>query len=527
MLDTQFPSVQNLRQAQQSRRRLLFGGMLFLMALIFGVMLAVMRSTDEDRTTFVIGSGLIMLACLATPVAIWRNPRLGVYLLIIGVAMFPGIQINHAAHVLTENFPFWLNGSSIGQTYANTYAFKLLIISPAEAIMIVTTLAWIIRMVANREERFEKGVFFWNIVLYGAVVFMGYARGLMKNGDNTIALYEVRAQAQMLLVYILAVNLIRTKEHVKTLLWVLTISLGIQGLLGMAGYFVAGEVSAAGFMSHDQSLVLNITFFIALLAVATRADKRLKWVALLSVPATLVAVLGNQRRAGMGAFMIAFMPLLPMLAVIIKSRRVQILKLSLVIAILGGAYLGAAWNGQGAWALPARAIRSQNEPDARDASSDSYRYAENFDLKATRDTSPWIGIGFGLPFYQPIYLVELTTDFLKYIPHNSVLWLWMRTGHIGFFCFWILMATIIIKGLQILREVEDPEILIVGLLAIMFTIMLYIYGKYDLMLTVCRQTVALGLFVGVLSNAKAMEARLTPAAPPPLAHEDDVLLNEE
>ena len=522
MLDTQFPSLENLKRAQQTRRWLLLGGMLLMFALIFGVMLTVMRSTNEDKTTFVIGSGLLMLICMVIPVVIWQNPRNGLYLLLIGIAMFPGIQINHRAYVLTENIPFWLNASSIGQSYANSNAFKMLIISPAEAIMILTFLAWMVRLIVSREEHFDKGEFFWSIVPYGLIVLMGYIRGNLKHGDNTIALYEVRAQAQMLLVYILAVNLIRTKEHVRTLLWVLTVSLGIQGLLGMIGYFMAGAVTAAGFMSHDQSLVLNLTFFLAVLAVATRMDARLKWIALLSVPATLVVVLGNQRRAGMGAFLIAFMPLLPILGVILKSRRVQILKLSIFIAFFGGIYLGAAWNSEASWALPARAIRSQNEPDSRDASSDAYRFMENFDLKATRDTSPWIGIGFGLPFYQPMYLIELTTDFLKYIPHNSVLWLWMRTGNIGFFCFWMLMAAIIIKGLYILKEVEDPELLTVGLLAIMFTIMLYIYGKYDLMLTVCRQTVALGLLVGILSNAKAIQDRLN--SPPLSQAEEEALM---
>ncbi len=524
MLDTQFPSLQNLKQAQTNRRRLVMGFMVLILALVFGVMLTVMRSTNEDRTTFVIGSGLVMLVCMAVPVAIWRNPRVGIHLLLIGVAMFPGIQINHSAHVLSENIPFWLNGSSIGEAFANTYAFKMLIISPAEGIMIVTFLAWIIRMVTGREERFEKGVFFWNIMLYGLVVFMGFVRGNLKHGDSTIALYEVRAQAQMLLVYILAVNLIRTKEHVKALLWVLTVSLGIQGLLALEGFFASGEVTPAGFMSHDQSLVLNLTLFIALLTVATRAEARLRWVALLSVPATAIALLGNQRRAGIGAFMIAFLPLMPILGSIVKSRRAQIAKLAVLLAIIGVPYIAAAWNGQGAWALPARAIRSQSEPNSRDASSDAYRYAENFDLKATRDTSPWIGIGFGQPFYQPIYLVELTTDFLKYIPHNSILWLWMRTGNLGFFCFWMLMAAVIIKGIHILKEIKDPELLTVGLLPIMFIIMLYIYGKYDLMLTVCRQTVALGLLVGILSNVKSIQDQLN-TVPPSKTEADGILLD--
>ena len=94
----------------------------------------------------------------------------------------------------------------------------------------------------------------------------------------------------------------------------------------------------------------------------------------------------------------------------------------------------------------------------------------------------------------------------------------------GFFCFWMLMAAIIIKGIHILKEIQDPELLVVGLLPIMFIIMLYIYGKYDLMLTVCRQTVALGLLVGILSNVKSIQDQLN-TVPPSKTEADGMLLD--
>src|SRR5262249_41094509 len=163
-----------------------------------------------------------------------------------------------------------------------------------------------------------------------------------------------------------------------------------------------------------------------------------------------------------------------------KERRKQIVTFALSFSFATAIYLPLAWNASGPWALPARAIRSRSDPNQRDAGSDYYRLAENANLKLTRDTSPWYGIGYGKPFIEFSALPKVTTGFLKYLPHNSILWIWMRIGHLGFFMFLMLVASVLIKGPQILKEVRDPLVQTAGILGLLMLLMLFTFGEFDL-----------------------------------------------
>ena len=77
----------------------------------------------------------------------------------------------------------------------------------------------------------------------------------------------------------------------------------------------------------------------------------------------------------------------------------------------------------------------------RDASSDLYREIENFDLVYTIRAEPLTGVGFGKPFYQPAPLPDISFFvFYRYIPHNSVLWIWLKMGFVGFVAMFFVIA---------------------------------------------------------------------------------------
>lgn len=85
---------------------------------------------------------------------------------------------------------------------------------------------------------------------------------------------------------------------------------------------------------------------------------------------------------------------------------------------------------------PAKLIWSALEQ--KDSSS-SDRVIENTNLIATFSDSPVVGQGFGFPYREVIRSVDLT-EFMplyKFIPHNSVLWLWSAGGIIGFAFLWL------------------------------------------------------------------------------------------
>lgn len=444
--------------------------------------------------------GLSLGIILFIPPIVWHSPRIGLYLLYTASLVLPGFPIPFRATMPTSYVPFWWNISSIGQYFAGTNATSSVVISPAEIMMVVTLLTWLVHRVVTRDLHLLGGRFFWIIAAYTSLVALGFLHGLAKHCNVTIALYEVRAQAYFFLAYLLAVNLFTDIKQIKNLLWITTIMVGIQGIFGAVTYFsLNGTVTEDGFMSHDESIFLNLLLFIAILSPILKVDKRLSITAWALLPPSIIAVLGNQRRASIAAFLIAFLPLFPILWVILKERRKLILQISMAVVITASIYLPIAWNGKGAWALPARAIRSQTDPDTRDASSDYYRYAETVDLKATRDEQPWTGIGYGIKFTQVLPLPMVTTDILYYMPHNSIMWVWMRIGHFGFFCFLMMVATFLISGVQVIRTVQAPTLRMIGLLALALLLMTLTFGKFDLALVNLRIMVCVGILLGILA----------------------------
>src|SRR5690606_24943934 len=121
------------------------------------------------------------------------------------------------------------------------------------------------------------------------------------------------------------------------------------------------------------------------------------------------------------------------LALLLPKRPILITTLSLLAAVLFAGYLAAFWNSQyGALSQPARAVRSQFDPNERDLSSNQYRDIENFNVTATIRSTPLLGVGFGRPFYEFVPLVQTFGGELwslqLYTSHNSLLWLWLKLG---------------------------------------------------------------------------------------------------
>ncbi|HEV2474159.1 MAG TPA: O-antigen ligase family protein [Chthonomonadales bacterium] len=492
-----FPSALDLYRVQRRRATVVTLALFTTLAAAYGTMSALTYIAPGVSGPVVIALGVTVCICVALPIVIWQNPTMGLYALFVGGLLFEG---GNRPYLPTTWVPFWWNISSIGQKDAGTTLMNAITLSPAEVLILLTALIWVVRSIANRSFRFHTGTFFLPIAAYISMVIFGFFHGLAAHGDYKMALYEVRPQLQFFAVYLLAVNLIRKREEAIALVWVVVVCVAAQAVTGAAAFFaLGGKVTDQGLFNHDTSLCFNLLFLIALTALVSGVDRKLCAWSLLFAPAALVAEFANQRRAGIAAFLIALIPLLPIAAVLFRERRRQITAVGVCCLVFSAVYLPVAWNSSGIWALPARSLKSQISPDPRDASSDAYRLAENADLKMTRDQQPLIGIGYGKPFSQRIPLVKLTTDFLDYMPHNSVLWVWMRLGHIGFFLFMMMFAAFLIKGVQMLRQVGDSRLKLLGILGVLYALMIFVYGKYDLQFANPRQMAITAVLLGVLA----------------------------
>ena len=144
----------------------------------------------------------------------------------------------------------------------------------------------------------------------------------------------------------------------------------------------------------------------------------------------LVALALTGRRSGILVLILGVL----LLAWLLLPRRPALLAAIAVPVLLGAAgYLNVYWDGgSDAIAAPARAIRSQVDPDARDQSSDQYRDIEKANIVDTLEASPLFGVGFGRPFTATKPLPEIPWWPLQlYQPHQNVLWLWLKAGLIG------------------------------------------------------------------------------------------------
>ena len=101
-----------------------------------------------------------------------------------------------------------------------------------------------------------------------------------------------------------------------------------------------------------------------------------------------------------------------------------------MVLLIGSAlYIPAYWNHDGTLAQPARAVRSQFQPSSRDESSDQYRQEENLNLSGNIKAAGVKGTGFGMPIhYSGITNIANIDPMIAYIPHNGILWIWLRLG---------------------------------------------------------------------------------------------------
>ena len=165
--------------------------------------------------------------------------------------------------------------------------------------------------------------------------------------------------------------------------------------------------------------------------------------------------------------------------------------------------------------VPARAIKSHFEPNARDESSNLYREAESANMMDTIKESPLttlIGYGYGKPFLKnhPMADISKTYALWDVIPHNQILWVWMRTGTVGFIAFWMIVAFAIVRicRLMILAENDDsPWSQFLALWALSIVVMAILFGLLDLQLSCYRNMIFMGLILGLVERSLQNRAR--------------------
>lgn len=144
----------------------------------------------------------------------------------------------------------------------------------------------------------------------------------------------------------------------------------------------------------------------------------------------------------------------------IVSRRSKVKRVA-VHALLAATplilvYVAAGWNSQAKVFAPVQLFRSVGDSDV-DAST-LYRDLENYDLLATMRDSPYIGLGFGHPFSEPVKLPDISFfREYRYMPHNSLLGLWAFCGPLGFSGLWCAIVVAVFLAARSYAHARVPD----------------------------------------------------------------------
>lgn len=353
-------------------------------------------------------------------------------------------------------------------------------------------------------------------LLFLACVVMGIIHGLATGGDFRIIVLEVRPFWYLFTTYLIAYNLITNKRQVITFLWILVLGTWFKGLQGCYIVITAlhGHIngSASEIMAHEQSYFFVMIPLLILLCVLMKRMRTLMWVCIASLPFVVIALLANNRRADYMAFVLGAVTVWILAIRIIVAWRKQLIVWLLITSVVVGMYILVFGNIKTPISAPADSIISVIQPkasDTRDLESNLYRVFEDADLKYTEAQSPILGYGFGKPFLTPSPLPNIVglDPYYLYIPHNNILWIWMRLGPLGYLAFWYLFGAAIVRGGVIIKRLRDPDLQFVALFAIGSILMEIPLAYGDYQIYFYRNIFITGLLMGILLRLPAIDAK--------------------
>ena len=456
--------------------------------------------SDGDLTVF----GLIALLPLAG--MIWYRPVLGLYLALAGALLLEQYAIAGLDNPVTGRIPLFLNiGGTEGWNAWTHDNLPWLTANLLEILLAWTGLAYWVR--ERKAHRFTVGGLGAPLGIFLGAVSFSWIYGLLTGGDFKVSLWEIRALFYMGICYLLAVNLIRTRAQVRTLGWIVIVSIGVKALQALYRYLVPfhGDLTDVyAITGHEDALFFDT---LLLLAAAFAIYSGPLWQRLLAwglVPFTIFSLLATTRRAAIPALLAGGVVLL---VTVPAARRAILPRIFVPLFLVGLLYVGAFYNNaDSVVAKPIQMVKSLVQPsDPRNASSNLYRDWEQYNVMHTIRHTAVLGTGFGHAYDMLVPLPDIAFPLRDYIPHNEILWLWLKMGTVGFILFWLFIASTIVKGSLIMRRLRDPYHLAFAAMILALVVMQVIIAYADLQLTFYRNMVYLGIMLGLLMQLDRLE----------------------
>lgn len=436
---------------------------------------------------------------------IFIRPRYGLYICIFATLIGDGS--------LVPWYPFVKNMSSSESIF---YIHNAVILTPLEVCLALTYISWLGRGAMRRKITFFASPMLWPALLFSLFLVVGLVWGLSKGGNLTIALWESRPIFYILLMIILVTNLIETPKQLQNLFWAAMLGIGVEGIIGTHIVLVQlrGDLSTVPDLTEHAAAIPMNSFFIFVASAwlfMTSWPKRLLLPML--APLVLITYIASQRRA---AFLTLFIALFLMAFILYKENKWVFWGIMPVIGIVALVYIGIFWNSSGALGLPAQAIKSviaEDQSNAADQSSNAYRILENMNIAFTIHVSPLLGVGFGQKFYVVYPMPDISFfEWWEYFPHNSILWIWLKTGVGGFVSMLFLLATAITMGVRAIWRLENNELKAMVTTATLLVIMHFMFAYVDIGWDMSSM-LYVGMMMGVIGVVEHLAIKDYPVEP--------------
>jgi len=393
--------------------------------------------------------------------------------------------------------------------------FSAGVINPIEFQLILMLLAWFLAISVRKRTPIQH-VNVWGLgVIFFCMLITSFIHGLGTGGDFLPALWELRALFYFGFLFFFVPQIIQSKEQVKALMWVFIIFISIKAFQGTVR-FVSQGLSFRGFetlTNHEDAVFITLLLIMLLGLIIIGGNKRQKNVLLALFTILILGFYSGQRRAAYAGLIIS---LIAFIILINKHERKILFKAAFPFIIFIIIYSAAFWNSNSKLASPVKLIKSgislNKKTDGERYLSNLYRVFERYNLAITSRSSLITGLGFGKKYKLVIPLPDIPFPLRDYIPHDEILWVFVKTGALGFFIFWIFFDSLIIKGSMLCKKMQDPYLRVISALIVIAIINQMVVSYYDLQLTYYRNMIVLGTLCGLLPSLESIDKKETHSA---------------
>jgi O-antigen ligase len=444
--------------------------------------------------------GLALLAAVCV-VALAR-PVIGVHLLLF---------FSLAGDAATA--PWWPFTKNLSSRESLMFVSDGLSLTPMELVLVALYAGCLSALLLREEWRFRWGALKRPMLALAVFSAFGFLNGW--GGIRNIALMEIRPLIYFVALYFMIVHVFTKRAHYVQAMWVAIAATVVQSLLAINAYRKLSAVQREGLESlaeHSATLQMNVVILFALGLVAFGGARwQRRWLWALAIPVVWAFTLSQRRAAMVALFAGAAILLLTMY----HRRRATFFAILPIVLVLTVGFLGATWNATGALGLPASSVKSvffSDQLSAADQQSDLYRDLEAINVWHTIRANPLLGQGFGQPFFVVVPMPSISFfEFWQYLPHNSILWLWIKMGFFGFVSFMYTMGRSVFAGARTARRAIKPNEVVLTMVAVAYVVMFCIFAYVDIAVTT-RPMVFLALCAAICADF----GRLQPDSPSPL-----------